>query len=165
LEKNTPVLVLKPGDITDPKSLETIANVFQLNSHWSALSTDKFVANDSLTNFKQIPHRLGANVNPNLSRSVLYVTGLTTVMHVKGSTESGKTGNLPNKKINDEFGTAATCAFFECPYKQTWNEQDDCYESQCKKQNNTVKAHLYMLTETGRKWLNTLAELHDQAQK
>ena len=85
-------------------------------------------------------------------------------MHATNTTLSGKNGALPNAQINDEFGCAGKCSLFECKYQQIWDPEKSSYFTQCGKQNNTIKAHMYVLSEDGRTWAATLDTLHEQSE-
>ena len=92
------------------------------------------------------------------SRKVLVTTGYTAFFHATNTTESGKgkDGALANKYVHSTFGSGSDCCVLECPAQQ--NRQTGGKFRQCLKLNNSVKAHVLILTREGKKHFDRIKE-------
>ena len=97
------------------------------------------------------------------SRKVLVTTGYTAFFHATNTTESGKgkDGALANKYVHSTFGSGSDCCVLECPAQQNpaqQNRQTKGKFRQCLKLNNSVKAHVLILTREGKRHFDRIKE-------
>jgi len=92
------------------------------------------------------------------SREVLVTTGYTAFFHATKTTESGKgkDGALANRNVHSTFGSGSDCCVLECPAQQ--NRQTKGKFRQCQKLNNSVKAHVLILTREGKRHFDRIKE-------